>query len=69
MKNLGFENFDGIVSLPCFEHVARTYARLQESYQNQIFLLSIVLNKKYMKLNVGKMVDQMTWGSCIPLTR
>ena len=27
----------------------------------------VVLEKKYMKLNVGKMVDHMIRGSCIPI--
>ena len=51
---------------PCFEFVARTYARLLESFRSQIFPLSVVPDKKYMKLNVGNMVDHMTRGSCIP---
>jgi len=54
------------VSPSCFEFVAWTHARLLESYQNQIFPLSVVLDKKYMKLHIGKVVDHTTWGSCTP---
>jgi len=30
------------------------------------FLLLVDLDKQYMKVYVGKMVDHMIWGSCIP---
>jgi len=49
-----------------FELVAQTHATLLESYQNHIFPLSVVQDKKYMKLNVGKVFDHMTRGNCIP---
>jgi len=38
-------------------------SRLPSSFRNQIFPLWIVLEKRY----VGKMVDRMTQGSCIPI--
>ena len=60
-RGLRFENFDGIMSFSDFKFVAQP---LLESYRSQIFLLSIVLDKNHM--NVGKVVDKMTWESCIP---
>ena len=63
-KDLGFGNYDGFVSLLDFEFVPRP---LLKSYQSQIFLLPIVLDKNHM--NVGKVIDKMSQGSCIPLTR
>ena len=39
------ENFEGIVSPSCFELVARTHARLLESFRNQIFF-SISCSRK-----------------------
>jgi len=62
-----FGNFDGIVSLSVFEFVTRPLARLPSYFPNELILLS-VREKEYMKIIVGKMVDNMTQGSCI-LTR
>ena len=61
-----FENFYGIVSPSCFDLVSRTHARLLESFWNPIFPLLIVVEKKYIKLNVDKVVDHITRESCIP---
>jgi len=49
------------VSLSCFE-----LARLLDTVLTLIFLQSVILEKGYMKLNVGKVVDIMTQESCIP---
>ena len=73
-KDLGFRNFDGIVSPSCFELIARTHAKLLDffrsklssSFRDQIFSLSSDLDKEYTKLNVGKVVDKMARESCIP---
>jgi len=66
-KGLGFENFDGILSPLDFEFVARVHLRLQSSFPSQLILLMVVRGKEYMKLDVGKMVDHNTRGSCIPI--
>ena len=73
-KDLGFENFDGNMRLLGFELVTRTHAKFLEvcrsrhpsSFRNQIFPLLVVLEKRHMKLNVGKVVDRMTRRSSIP---
>ena len=76
--DLGFENFVGLLSSSNFELVARTHARplesfyfqtesrLSFSFRDQIFPLSLVLEKKNMELNVGKVADHMTRDNCIP---
>jgi len=67
----------GIVSLSDFKLVAQTHARLLESFcfdwikvfilfsRSDVSLL-VVLEKKYIELNVGKAVDNMTQGNYIP---
>ena len=45
--------------------VVWTQERLQNSFLKKIFLLEVDLDKEYMKLDVGKVVDHMTWGNCI----
>ena len=65
-KNLGFENFDGILSLLDFEFVTRVPLRLPSSFPSQLILLMVVQEKEYMKLDVGKVTHHMTWESCIP---
>ena len=64
-KDLEFKNFEGIVSQSYFKLVAWTHSRLPDNFLTQIFLQSVVLEKEYMKLNIGKAVDKMTRGSCI----
>ena len=54
-KDLGFENFDGISSLLDFEFVAQSLLRLPSSFPGELVLL-LVVQKEYMKLNVGKVV-------------
>ena len=66
-KDFGFENFDGILSFLDFEFVARVPLRLPSSFPSQlVFLMVVVQGKEYMKLDVGKVVDHNTRGSCIP---
>ena len=52
------------MSLSVFGLIARTHARVLESDHKLIFPLSVVLDKSHM--NVNKVVDKMTQGSCIP---
>ena len=65
-KDLGFETFNGILILLDFEFAARALLRLPSSFPSQLVLLLVVQEKEYMKLDVGKVVDHMTRGSCIP---
>ena len=65
-KDLGFENFDRISSLLDFEFTVQSLLRLPSSFLSQLVLLLAVREKEYMKLDVGKMVDNMTRESCIP---
>ena len=55
-KDPEFEIFDGISSLIDFEFTSRTLLRLPSSFPSQLILL----------MDVGKVVDYMTRGSCIP---
>ena len=55
------------MSLLKFKFVAQAHLRLSSSFFSQLILLMVVRKKEYMKLNVGKMVDNMTRGSCIPI--
>ena len=57
----------GILSLLEFEFVTQALLRLPSSFLSQLILLMVVQEKGYMKLNVGKVVDNMTRGSCIPI--
>ena len=66
-KDIGFESFDGILSLLDFEFVARVPLRLPSSFPSQLVLLMVVRGKEYMKLDVGKVVDYNTQESCIPI--
>jgi len=66
--DLGFGNFEGIMSLPVFEFIDRSIARLLSSFPSQLILLSVVRKKEYMKMIVGKVVENMAWGHCILLT-
>jgi len=66
-KYLGSENFDGISSPLEFEFVTRVPIRLPSSFPSQLLLLMVVRGKDYMKLDVGKVVDHNTQGSCIPI--
>jgi len=65
-KDPGFENFDGILSFLDFEFVDRVSLRLPSSFPSQLVLLMVVRGKEYMKLDVCKVVDRNTQGSCIP---
>ena len=65
-KDLGFENFDGILSLLDIEFVTRVPLRLPSSFPSQLVLLMVAREKEYMKLDVGKVVDHMTRESCVP---
>ena len=65
-KNLGFKIFDGILSLLDFEFAARALLSLSSYFSSQLILLLVVREKRYMKVDVGKVVDYMTRGSCIP---
>jgi len=38
-RDLGFGNFEGVVSPSCFELVAQTHVKFDESFQNLIFPL------------------------------
>ena len=49
------------MSPSCFE-----LARFLDTFLTLIFLQSVILEKRYIKLNVGKVVDIMTRESCIP---
>ena len=65
MKNgVRILDFDGISSLLDFEFVTRVPLRLPSSFSCQLVLL-MVIQKEYMKLDVGKMVDHMTRDSCV----
>ena len=64
-KDLGFENFDRILSLLDFEFIARVPLRLPSSFPSQLVLRIVVREKEYMKLDVSKVVDHMTRESCI----
>jgi len=64
-KDLGFENFDGILSLLEFKLAARALLKLLSSFLSQLVLLLIVWEKEYMKQDVRKVVGHMTRGSCI----
>jgi len=65
-KDLEFENFDGILRLLDFEFASRALLRLSSSFLSQLVLLLVVREKEYMKLNFGKVVNNITRGSCIP---
>ena len=54
------------MSLLEFEYIAQDLPRLPSSFPSQLILLMIVQEKEYMKLDVGKVADYMTQGSCIP---
>ena len=55
------------MSLLKFEFVAQAHLRFPSSFPSQLILLMVVREKEYMKLDVGKVVDNMTRGSCIPI--
>ena len=65
-KDLRFKNFDEILSLLDFEFVTQALLRLLSSFPSKLVLLSVIWKKKCMKLNVGKVIDNMTRESCIP---
>ena len=65
-KDLGFENFDGISSFLDFEFAAQSLLRLPSFFPQSIGSSIGFREKEYMKLDVGKVVDSMTRGSCIP---
>ena len=65
--DLGFENFVGGVSPPCFGIVVRTHSRLLYSFLTQFFLQIAVRKKEYMELNVRNVVGNMARGYCIPI--
>ena len=65
-KDLRFKIFYEILCLLDFEFAARALLRLRSFFPRQLVLLMVVREKKYMKLDVGKVVDHMTQGSCIP---
>ena len=50
-----------------FEFIAQALLRLPSSFPSELILLMVVQEKEYMKLDVGKVVDNMTKGSCIPI--
>jgi len=56
---LGFGKIVKSVSQSYFEIVVGTQAWLLYSFLSQIFLQSVVLQKEYMKQNVGMIVDKM----------
>ena len=55
------------MSLLDFEFFARVPLGLPSSFLSQLVLLMVVQEKEYMKLDVGKVVNNMTRGSCIPI--
>jgi len=55
------------LSLLEFEFVAQALLRLPSSFSGQLILLMVAQEKEYMKLGVGKVVDNMTRESCIPI--
>ena len=52
------------MSLLKFEFVAQARLRLPSFFP---FLLMVVREKDYMKLDAGKVIDNMTQGSCLPI--
>ena len=66
-KDLGFEIFDEILSLLDFEFTGQAQLRLRFSFPSQLVLLLVVQKKGYMKLDVGKVFDNMTRESYIPI--
>ena len=56
-----------MLSLLEFEFIAQALLRLPSSFPSQLILLMVVQEKEYMKLDVGKVADNMTQGSCIPI--
>ena len=55
------------MSLLKFEFVAQARLRLPSSFFSQFILLMVIQEKENLKLDVGKVVDNMTRGSCIPI--
>ena len=55
------------MSLLEFEFIAQALLRLPSSFFSQLILLMIAQEKDYMKLGVGKVVDNMTQGNCTPI--
>jgi len=55
------------LSLLKFEFIAEDLLRLPFSFPSQLILLMVAQEKEYIKLGVGKVVDNMTQGSCIPI--
>ena len=55
------------MSLLKFEFVAQAHLKLPFSFPCQLIFLMVVREKEYMKLDVGKVVDNMTRESCIPI--
>ena len=64
-QDAGFRNFVGYLSLVDFE-IASSQVWLSYSFLYQIFLLQVDQKKEYWKKIVGKVVENMTRGSCIP---
>ena len=56
-----------ILSLLKFEFVTQARLSLPSSFPSQLILLMVIRQKEYMKLDVGKVVDNMTRRSCIPI--
>jgi len=54
--SMNLENFVDMVRLACFEIVNQPPAWLRYSFITQIFLLSVVLKKEYMKLKFDKIM-------------
>ena len=49
------------------EFITQARLRLPSSFPSQLILLMGVREKEYMKLDVGKVVDNITRESCIPI--
>ena len=73
-KDLGFENFDGIMSPSCFELVARTHAKLLEIFfvqgfhrlfEIRFFLYWVILIRSIRSWIFVRWLKKMTRGSCI----
>ena len=55
------------MSLLKFEFVAQAHLRFSSSFPSQLILLMVVREKEYMKMDIGRVVDNMTRASCIPI--
>ena len=55
------------MSLLEFEFVTQALLRLPSSFPSQLVFLMVIRKEEYIELDVGKVVDNMTQGSSIPI--